>query len=33
VQILSCLTDDVEWLIPGGFHASGKDEFGRMEMK
>ena len=29
VQILSCLTDDVEWLIPGGFHASGKDEFGR----
>jgi uncharacterized protein len=27
VQILSCLTDDVEWLIPGAFHVSGKEEF------
>ena len=27
-QILSCLTDDVEWVIPGVFHARGKDEFG-----
>ena len=26
-QILSCLTDDVEWLIPGAFHLSGKDAF------
>ena len=26
-QILSCLTDDVEWLIPGAFHVRGKDEF------
>jgi len=26
-QILSCLTDDVEWLIPGGFHVRGKSEF------
>jgi ketosteroid isomerase-like protein len=26
-QILSCLTDDVEWVIPGAFHARGKDEF------
>jgi uncharacterized protein len=26
-QILSCLTDDVEWLMPGGFHLSGKDSF------
>jgi ketosteroid isomerase-like protein len=26
-QILSCLTDDVEWLIPGGFHVNGKSEF------
>ena len=28
-QILSCLTDDVEWVIPGMFHAQGKDEFVR----
>ena len=26
-QILSCLTDDVEWVIPGGFHVRGKDGF------
>jgi ketosteroid isomerase-like protein len=26
-QILSCLTDDVEWLMPGAFHFSGKDAF------
>jgi ketosteroid isomerase-like protein len=26
-QILSCLADDVEWLIPGVFHVRGKDEF------
>ena len=26
-QILSCLTQDVEWLIPGGFHVRGQDEF------
>src|SRR4051812_1323865 len=26
-QILSCLTDDVEWEIPGAFHISGKDAF------
>jgi ketosteroid isomerase-like protein len=26
-QILSCLTDDVEWEIPGVFHARGKEEF------
>ena len=25
--ILSCLTDDVEWFIPGAFHTHGKDEF------
>lgn len=25
--ILSCLTDDVEWLIPGAFHVHGKDRF------
>jgi hypothetical protein len=23
-QILSCLTDDVEWEIPGAFHVRGK---------
>jgi ketosteroid isomerase-like protein len=26
-QILSCLTDDVEWEIPGAFHVRGKDAF------
>lgn len=26
-QILSCLSDDVEWLMPGAFHLSGKDAF------
>lgn len=25
--ILSCLTDDIEWLIPGAFHVHGKDQF------
>jgi uncharacterized protein len=25
--ILSCLTDDVEWIIPGLFHIKGKDAF------
>jgi ketosteroid isomerase-like protein len=26
-QILSCLTDDVEWEIPGAFHIRGKEAF------
>jgi ketosteroid isomerase-like protein len=26
-QILSCLTDDVEWEIPGMFHSKGKAAF------
>ena len=26
-QILSCLTDDVEWEIPGAFHIRGREEF------
>jgi len=26
-QILSCLTDDIEWKMPGVFHLFGKDEF------
>ena len=26
-QILSCLTDDVEWIIPGSFHVTGKEAF------
>jgi ketosteroid isomerase-like protein len=26
-QILSCLTDDVEWLMPGTFHLHGKEAF------
>src|SRR4030095_8278147 len=27
-QVLSCLTDDVEWEIPGLFHARGMEQFG-----
>ncbi len=26
-QILSCLTDDVEWVMPGFFHLTGKEAF------
>jgi ketosteroid isomerase-like protein len=26
-QILSCLTDDIEWLMPGAFHLRGKEAF------
>jgi ketosteroid isomerase-like protein len=26
-EVLSCLTDDVEWVIPGAFHLSGKQAF------
>lgn len=26
-EILSCLTDDVEWVIPGAFHLIGKEAF------
>lgn len=26
-QILSCLTEDVEWILPGAFHLRGKDAF------
>jgi ketosteroid isomerase-like protein len=26
-QILSCLTEDVEWEIPGAFHVRGKEAF------
>ena len=26
-QILSCLTEDIEWEMPGVFHLAGKDEF------
>jgi ketosteroid isomerase-like protein len=25
--VLSCLTDDVEWVIPGAFHLTGKAAF------
>lgn len=28
-QILSCLTDDAEWEVPGMFHLRGKDAFDR----
>jgi ketosteroid isomerase-like protein len=27
--ILACLTDDVEWLVPGAFHVRGKAAFDR----
>lgn len=27
--ILSCLTDDVEWILPGAFHVHGKDDFAK----
>ena len=26
-QVLACLTDDVEWVLPGVFHVKGKDAF------
>ncbi|NOT27063.1 MAG: nuclear transport factor 2 family protein [Acidobacteria bacterium] len=26
-QILSCVTDDVQWELPGAFKARGRDEF------
>lgn len=26
-EILDCLTDDVEWVMPGAFHLTGKDAF------
>jgi len=26
-QILSCLTDDIEWDLPGAFHLVGKNQF------
>jgi ketosteroid isomerase-like protein len=26
-MVLSCVTDDVEWLIPGMFHSRGKEAF------
>ena len=25
--VLSCLTDDVEWIVPGAFHLTGKTAF------
>jgi ketosteroid isomerase-like protein len=26
-RVLACLTDDVEWVLPGVFHARGKADF------
>lgn len=26
-EILSCLTEDVEWVLPGAFHLKGKEAF------
>jgi len=28
-KVLSCLTEDVEWRVPGAFHAKGKVAFAR----
>lgn len=28
-RILACLTDDVEWILPGAFHLHGKQAFDR----
>lgn len=28
-DVLACLTDDVEWVIPGAFHLQGKEAFDR----
>lgn len=28
-RVLSCLTDDVEWVIPGAVHLRGKEAFDR----
>ena len=28
-QILSCLIEDIEWIIPGAFHLHGKEAFDR----
>ena len=27
--VLACLTDDVEWIVPGAFHVKGTDAFDR----
>jgi ketosteroid isomerase-like protein len=27
LEVLSCLTNDVEWILPGAFHLKGKKEF------
>jgi ketosteroid isomerase-like protein len=27
--VLACLTDDVEWLVPGAFHLHGREAFER----
>jgi len=26
-EVLACLTDDVEWIVPGAFHLEGKEAF------
>jgi uncharacterized protein (TIGR02246 family) len=28
-KVLSCLTEDVEWVLPGAFHLKGKEAFDR----
>ena len=28
-EVLACLTDDVEWVLPGAFHLQGKEAFDR----
>ena len=26
-EVLACLTEDVEWVVPGAFHLAGKQAF------
>lgn len=26
-EVLACLTDDVEWVVPGAFHLAGREAF------
>lgn len=28
-EVLSCLTDDIEWVVPGAFHRTGKAAFAK----
>jgi ketosteroid isomerase-like protein len=28
-RVLACLTEDVEWVVPGAFHLAGRDAFNK----